>query len=67
MSGETGVVLIVRGWYMSPNEQAQGKNVKVPDNIYTVILAVATCAVAAVAAFVLFMCYKQYGTIFKMP
>jgi len=52
---------------MSPNEQAQGKNVKVPDNIYTVILAVATCAVAAVAAFVLFMCYKQYGTIFKMP
>ena len=49
---------------MSPNGQAQGKKVKVPDNIYTVFLAVATVAVVAVAAFVLFMCYKQYDKIF---
>ncbi|MBN2269836.1 MAG: hypothetical protein JXN61_04435 [Sedimentisphaerales bacterium] len=52
---------------MSPNGQTQGKNIKAPDNIYTVVLAVATCAVVAVAVFVVFMCYKQYGTIFKMP
>jgi hypothetical protein len=52
---------------MSPNGQTQGKNSKAPDSVYTVILAVAACAVVAVAAFVMFMCYKQYGTIFKMP
>lgn len=52
---------------MSPNGQAQGNNAKVPDNVYTVILAVATCAVVAVAAFVLYMCYTQYGTFYKMP
>ncbi len=52
---------------MSPNGPAQGKNVKVPDNIYTVILAVATGAVVAVAVLVLFMCYKQYGSIFTLP
>ena len=52
---------------MSPNGQTQGKNSRVPDNVYTVILAVATCAAVAVAVFAMFMCYKQYGTIFKMP
>ena len=52
---------------MSAIGQTQGKNVKAPDNVYTVILAVATCAVVAVAAFVMFMCHNQYGTLFKMP
>ena len=46
---------------MSPNGKTQGKNVKAPHNVYTVILAVATCAVLAVAGFVLYMCYQQYG------
>jgi len=52
---------------MSPNGQAQGNNAKIPDNVYTVILAVATAAVVAVAAFVVYMCHSQYETIFKMP
>ena len=52
---------------MSANGQTQGKNVKAPDNVYTVILAVATCAAVAVATFVMFMCHNQYGTLFKMP
>ena len=49
---------------MSPNGQAQGKNIKVANNVYTVILAVATGTVVAVAIFVLYMCKTQYGKIF---
>lgn len=49
---------------MSPNEQAQGSSVKIPDNVYTVILAVATCSVVAVAVFVAVVCSKQYGISF---
>jgi len=52
---------------MSPNGQAQGKNIKAANNVYTVILAVATGTVVAVAIFVLYMCKTQYGTIFNMP
>ena len=52
---------------MSPNGQAQGKKMKVPDNLYTVVLAVACGAVIAVAAFVLFQCHSQYGTVFTLP
>ena len=52
---------------MSPNGQAPGRKVKAADNIYTVILAVACGAVAAVAVFALIQCYRQYGVIFSMP
>ncbi len=52
---------------MSPNGQAQGKKLKIPDNLYTVILAVACGAVVATAAFVLIECYRQYGVIFTIP
>ena len=51
---------------MSPAMQSRGKKVTVPDNLYTVILAVALCAVLATSAFVAYQCYSQYGTIFKI-
>ena len=50
---------------MSPNGQTQGSNVKIPNNVYTVVLAVAMCAVVAVAVFVAVVCYMQYGI--KIP
>jgi len=55
---------------MSPNGQARGKKVTVPDNLYTIILALAFCAVLATAVFV---AIKRYGycdsfmEIFKVP
>ncbi len=49
---------------MSPALQSRGKKVTAPDNLYTVILAVALCAVVATAAFVAYLCYTQYETIF---
>ena len=52
---------------MSPNGQTRGKKVKIPDNLYTAILALACGAVLATAVFVLCQCYKQYGTIFSTP
>lgn len=52
---------------MSPNGQARGKKVTVPYNLYTIILALAFCAVLATAAFVAYQCYTQYGTVFKIP
>ncbi len=52
---------------MSPNGQARGKKVTMPDNVYTVFLAVVFCAVLATAAFVAYKCYYQYGTILKIP
>ena len=52
---------------MSPNGQARGKKISVPDNLYTAILALAFCAVLATAAFVVYQCYTQYGTIFQIP
>ena len=52
---------------MSPNGQARGKKVTVPDNLYTIILALAFCAVLATAAFVAYQCYTQYGVLFKIP
>jgi hypothetical protein len=48
---------------MSPN----GRKVVAPNNLYTVFLALALCAVLATALFVGYKCYIQYGTIFKMP
>ena len=52
---------------MSPNGQARGKKVTVPYNLYTIILALAFCAVLDSAAFVAYQCYTQYGTLFKIP
>ncbi|MBC8472924.1 MAG: hypothetical protein H8D56_25975 [Planctomycetes bacterium] len=52
---------------MSPNGQARGKNITIPDNVYTIILALAFCAVLATAAYVAYQCNQQYGTIFKIP
>ena len=52
---------------MSPNGQTRGKKIIALDNLYTIILAIAFCAVLATAAFVAYKCYTQYGTIFKIP
>ena len=52
---------------MSPAGQTRGRKLRVPDNIYTVILAAACFAVLATAAYVAYMCHSQYGTIFKIP
>jgi hypothetical protein len=52
---------------MSPNGQFQGQKVVPSDNLYTVFLGVASAVVLATAAFVAYMCYSQYGTIFKIP
>lgn len=52
---------------MSPNGQVRGKNISVPDNVYTLVLALAFLAVLATAAYVAYMCNQQYGTLFKIP
>jgi len=52
---------------MSPDGQVRGGKVSASDNVYTVILALAFCAVLATAAFVAYKCYFQYGAIFKIP
>jgi len=52
---------------MSPKGQTRGKKVSVPDNLYTVILAIAFCVVLATVAFVAYECFTQYETIFSIP
>ena len=52
---------------MSPNGQIRGEKVIASNNLYTVILALAFCAVLATVMFVAFKCYFQYETIFKIP
>ena len=52
---------------MSPAVQSRGKKISVPDNVYTVILALAFCAVLATAAYVAFKCNAQYETLFTIP
>jgi len=52
---------------MSPDGQTGGGKVTAPNNLYTIILALAFCAVVATAAFVAYKCYFQYETIFKIP
>ena len=47
--------------------QTRGGKAIAPNNLYTVILAFAFCAVVVTAAFVAYMCYFQYGAIFKIP
>ena len=52
---------------MSPDGQKPGRKVVAPNNLYTVILALAFCVVLATAALVAYKCYFQYDTIFKIP
>lgn len=52
---------------MSPAVQSRGKKISVPDNLYTVILAVAFCAVLATAAYVGYQCFTQFETLFAIP
>ena len=52
---------------MSPNGQKRGGKIIAYNNLYTVILALAFCAVVVTAAFVAYKCYFQYGTIFNIP
>jgi len=52
---------------MSPAMQSHGKKISVPDNLYTVILALALAAVLATAGFVAYQCLAQYETLFKIP
>ena len=52
---------------MSPNGPSRGKKLTIPDNVYTVILALTFCAVLATVALVVYKCYNQYGTIWKIP
>lgn len=51
---------------MSPAMQSRGQKISVPDNLYTVILAVALVAVLATAGFVAYQCLTQYETLFKI-
>jgi hypothetical protein len=52
---------------MSPQVQARGKQTTVPDNLYTVILAVAFFVVLATAGLVAYKCFSQYETLFGIP
>jgi hypothetical protein len=49
---------------MSPLPQPHGTKPAIPNNLYTVILAMACGVVLATAAYVAFACYTQYGAIF---
>jgi len=52
---------------MSPNGQLPGRKVVPANNIFTLLLAVACGLVLAATLVVAYMCYIQYGTIFKIP
>ncbi len=56
---------------MSPNGQARGKKATVSDNVYTIILALAFCAVLATAVFVTIKCMPYHDSFidifFKVP
>lgn len=51
---------------MSPERQIRGGKVVPSNNLYTAILAMAFFVVLVTAAFVAYMCYSQYDTIFKI-
>jgi biopolymer transport protein ExbB/TolQ len=51
---------------MSPNGLGRSGKTVATSNIYTIILAVAFGLVVATAAYVAYMCYTQYGTIWKI-
>ncbi len=52
---------------MSPDGASRVRSGATSNNLYTIILAFAFCAVLATAALVAYKCYFQYGTIFKIP
>ena len=52
---------------MSPNGQPVGLKAAAPNNLYTVILALAFAVVLATVVFVAYKCYFQYEIIFRMP
>jgi hypothetical protein len=52
---------------MNPNAQNRGGKAVASNNLYTIILALAFCAVLATAALVAYKCYFQYGTLLKIP
>lgn len=52
---------------MNPDGQSRGGKISVSNNLYTIILALAFGVVLATAAFVVYKCYIQYDTIFKIP
>lgn len=51
---------------MSPIAQTPGGKFSAPDNIYTVLLAIAFFIVLATTALVAYLCYTRYETIFKI-
>jgi uncharacterized membrane protein (DUF4010 family) len=51
---------------MSPVVQNREKKIVAADNLYTVVLAVAFFVVLAASVYVVYQCYTQYGTIFKI-
>jgi hypothetical protein len=51
---------------MSPVMQTQDKRAPKSNNLYTVVLAIAFFMVLATTALVAYLCYTQYGTIFKI-
>ena len=52
---------------MSPDRQKRGEKRVAPNNLYTAILALTFGIVLATTAFVAYMCYFQYNTIFNIP
>ena len=52
---------------MSPEAGVRGRKISPSNNIYTGIVAFASLAVLATAAFVAYKCKSQYGTIFGTP
>lgn len=52
---------------MSPKAWNRGGNRVAPNNLYTVVLALAFLVVLATAAFVAYKCYFQYDTVFGVP
>ncbi len=52
---------------MSPENKTRGGKIIAASNVYTVMLALALCAVLATAGLLAYKCYFQYGTIFTIP
>jgi len=52
---------------MSPDGRNRGAKSIAFSNLYTIILALAFCAVLATAVFVTYRCYSQYDTIRGAP
>jgi hypothetical protein len=51
---------------MSPDGQNINGKITIPDNLYTVLLALAVGSVMVTVALVAYKCFVQYGTIFTI-